>query len=66
MGPFRRAGLVQARVKRVKVRTFLKKLREKTEDPLMLANIEKVASHSKTGRDRVKYFLRIAWQPGAG
>jgi len=38
-----------------KIQPFLKELREKLQNPHMLANIEKVVRNSKTGRDRLKY-----------
>lgn len=38
-----------------KVQPFLKELREKLQNPHMLANIEKVVKNTKTGRDRLKF-----------
>lgn len=37
-----------------KVQPFLKELREKLQNPHMLANIEKVVNNTKTGRGRLK------------
>jgi hypothetical protein len=41
-----------------KVHPFLKELREKTGDPHMFANIEKVIHNSKFGRERLAMTLR--------
>jgi len=41
-----------------KVQPFLKELREKTGDPQMFANIEKVVTGSKFGRERLKLTLK--------
>jgi hypothetical protein len=41
-----------------KVHPFLKELREKIGDPHMFANIEKVITNSKFGRDRLKFTLK--------
>ena len=41
-----------------KVRPFLKELREKSGDPHMFANIEKVITASKFGRERLKLTLK--------
>ena len=38
-----------------KVHPFLKELREKMQNPRMLANVEKVIKGSKAGRDRLKF-----------
>jgi hypothetical protein len=38
-----------------KVQPFLKELREKLQNPHMLANIEKVVNNTKTGRGRLKF-----------
>jgi hypothetical protein len=40
-----------------KIHPFLKELREKTGNPHMLANIEKIVQKSKAGRDRLKFML---------
>jgi len=40
-----------------KVQPFLKELREKSGDPHMFGNIEKVITGSKFGRDRLKFTL---------
>jgi hypothetical protein len=37
-----------------KLNPFLKELREKSKNPLMLANVEKVIQGTKAGRDRLK------------
>ncbi|MGA2263084.1 MAG: hypothetical protein ABSH28_16835 [Acidobacteriota bacterium] len=39
-----------------KIHPFLKELREKTQNPHMMANIETVIKKSKAGRDRLKFF----------
>ena len=41
-----------------KVQPFLKELREKSGDPQMFANIEKVITGSKFGRERLKLTLK--------
>jgi hypothetical protein len=41
-----------------KVHPFLKELREKTGDPHMFENIEKVITGSKFGRERLKLMLK--------
>lgn len=41
-----------------KVHPFLKDLREKMGDPMMFANIEKVITGSKFGRDRLAFTLK--------
>jgi len=41
-----------------KVHPFLKELREKTGDPQMFANIEKVVTNSKFARERLKLTLK--------
>lgn len=41
-----------------KVQPFLKELREKSGDPQMFGNIEKVVTGSKFGRERLKLTLR--------
>jgi hypothetical protein len=41
-----------------KVHPFLKDLREQAEDPQMFANIEKVITNSKYGRERLKFILK--------
>ncbi len=41
-----------------KVQPFLKELREKSGDPHMFGNIEKVITGSKFGRDRLKFTLK--------
>jgi hypothetical protein len=41
-----------------KVQPFLKELREKTGDPHMFENIEKVITSSKFGRERLKLTLK--------
>src|ERR1700719_2688097 len=41
-----------------KVQPFLKELREKSGDPHMFGNIEKVIIGSKFGRDRLKFTLK--------
>jgi hypothetical protein len=41
-----------------KVQPFLKELREKMGDPQMFANIEKVITGSKFGRERLKLTLQ--------
>lgn len=41
-----------------KVQPFLKDLREKSGDPQMFANIEKVITRSKFGRERLKLTLK--------
>lgn len=41
-----------------KLQPFLKELREKMQNPLFLANIEKVIMRSKTGRERLAIFTR--------
>jgi hypothetical protein len=41
-----------------KVHPFIKDLREKMGDPHMFANIEKVITNSKFGRDRLKLTLK--------
>jgi hypothetical protein len=41
-----------------KVHPFLKELREKLGDPQFFANIEKVISGSKFGRERLKFTLK--------
>jgi hypothetical protein len=41
-----------------KVYPFLKELREKAGDPHMFANIEKVITSSKFGRERLKFTLK--------
>jgi len=41
-----------------KVQPFLKELREKSGDPHMFANIEKVITSSKFGRERLKFTLK--------
>jgi len=38
-----------------KLHPFLKELREKLQNPHMLANIEKVVKNTKRGRDRLKF-----------
>jgi hypothetical protein len=37
-----------------KLSPFLKELRERTQSPNVMANVEKVIKNSKTGRDRLK------------
>jgi len=39
-----------------KIRPFLKDMREKMQNPDFLANLEKVITRSKLGRDRLQYF----------
>jgi hypothetical protein len=41
-----------------KLQPFLKELRDKMQNPLFLANIEKVIMRSKTGRDRLAIVAR--------
>ncbi len=41
-----------------KVHPFLKELREKSGDPQMFGNIEKVITSSKFGRERLKFMLK--------
>jgi hypothetical protein len=41
-----------------KVHPFLKDLREKMGDPHLFGNIEKVITHSKFGRERLKFTLK--------
>jgi hypothetical protein len=41
-----------------KIHPFLKELREKSGDPHMFGNIEKVITSSKFGRDRLKFTLK--------
>jgi hypothetical protein len=41
-----------------KIHPFLKELREKSGDPHMFGNIEKVITDSKFGRDRLKFTLK--------
>lgn len=41
-----------------KIQPFLKDLREKSGDPHMFGNIEKVITNSKFGRDRLKFTLK--------
>jgi hypothetical protein len=41
-----------------KVQPFLKELREKSGDPHIFGNIEKVITGSKFGRDRLKFTLK--------
>jgi hypothetical protein len=41
-----------------KVYPFLKELREKTGDPEMFGNIEKVINGSKYGRERLKFMIK--------
>jgi len=41
-----------------KVNPFLKELREKLGDPEAFADIEKVATRTKWGRDRLKFILK--------
>jgi hypothetical protein len=41
-----------------KVHPFLKELREKSGDPNMFLNIEKVIMHSKWGRQRLQFVLK--------
>ena len=41
-----------------KVHPFLKELREKMGDPRLFANIEKVITKSKFGRERLKFTLK--------
>jgi hypothetical protein len=38
-----------------KLSPFLKELRERTQSPNVLANVEKVIKNSKAGRDRLKF-----------
>jgi hypothetical protein len=38
-----------------KIQPFLKELRVKMQNPHMLANIEKVVNHSRSGRERLKF-----------
>jgi hypothetical protein len=38
-----------------KLNPFLRELRERTQSPSVLANVEKVIKNSKTGRDRLKF-----------
>jgi hypothetical protein len=38
-----------------KLNPFLKELRERSKNPMMLANVEKVIKGSKAGRDRLKF-----------
>ena len=48
-----------------KVQPFLKELREKSGDPQLFGNIEKVITNSKFGRERLKFTLkRIEMQRG--
>jgi len=41
-----------------KVHPFLKELREKMNDPHVFSNIEKVAMHTKWGRDRLQFMVK--------
>ena len=41
-----------------KVQPFLKELREKTGDPHIFENIEKVIMSSKFGRERIKFIVK--------
>jgi hypothetical protein len=41
-----------------KVYPFLKELREKMNDPHALSAIEKVATHTKWGRDRLQFMIK--------
>ncbi len=41
-----------------KVHPFLKELREKAGDPQMFANVEKVITGSKFGRERLKFTIK--------
>jgi hypothetical protein len=41
-----------------KVYPFVKELREKLGDPEVFLNIEKVITHTKWGRDRLKFVLK--------
>ncbi len=41
-----------------KVHPFLKELREKSGDPAMFGNIEKVITGSKYGRERLKFMIK--------
>jgi hypothetical protein len=41
-----------------KIHPFLKELRQKSGDPHMFGNIEKVITNSKFGRDRLKFTLK--------
>src|SRR5208282_5497370 len=41
-----------------KVHPFLKELREKMGDPHVFSNIEKVAMHTKWGRDRLQFMVK--------
>jgi hypothetical protein len=41
-----------------KVQPFLKELREKLEDPEVFLNVEKVITHTKYGRERLKFVLK--------
>jgi hypothetical protein len=41
-----------------KVSPFLKELREKMNDPHIFANIEKVATRTKWGRDRLQFVIK--------
>jgi hypothetical protein len=41
-----------------KVYPFLKELRAKMNDPHVFLNIEKVATHTKWGRDRVQFMIK--------
>jgi chemotaxis regulatin CheY-phosphate phosphatase CheZ len=41
-----------------KVAPFLKQLREKMNDPHIFANIEKAATRTKWGRDRLQFMIK--------
>ncbi len=41
-----------------KVHPFIKELREKIGDPELMLDIEKVITHTKWGRDRLKFILK--------
>jgi chemotaxis regulatin CheY-phosphate phosphatase CheZ len=41
-----------------KVEPFLKELRAKLNDPHVFANIEKAATHTKWGRDRLQFMVK--------
>ena len=43
-----------------KVYPFLKELREKMNDPNVFLSIEKVATHTKWGRDRLQFMIKRA------
>jgi hypothetical protein len=41
-----------------KLQPFIKELREKTGDPHVFLNVEKVITHTKWGRDRLQFMLK--------